>query len=228
VRHCDASWKVAGSIPDCFIGIFHWHNPSGRTKALGLNQPVTEMSTTNISCVVKAAGLWGLQTYPHHVPIVFKSRSLNLLETSGSVQGFNGTALLIYIYMCLCVYIYIYTTVCWYARPGSKQARKHVRKACDFSKIEMRAAINFLPPCKGRRLRKCTQFWQKYWFVSFLVGLKTYQHHVFYVLAWWKFYICSLRYQCGWARSMRHQQQDCVMQHSSVSAHCFCFCMCCC
>jgi len=29
------SWKVAGSIPDGFIGIFHWHNPSGRTITLG-------------------------------------------------------------------------------------------------------------------------------------------------------------------------------------------------
>ena len=37
------------SIPDNVIGIFHWHNPSGRTMALGLTQPLTEMSTRNIS-----------------------------------------------------------------------------------------------------------------------------------------------------------------------------------
>jgi hypothetical protein len=43
------SRKVAGSIPDYVIGIFHLHNPSGRTMALGLNQPLTEMSTRNIS-----------------------------------------------------------------------------------------------------------------------------------------------------------------------------------
>jgi hypothetical protein len=29
--------------------IFHWHNPSGRTMALGSTQPLTEMSTRNIS-----------------------------------------------------------------------------------------------------------------------------------------------------------------------------------
>jgi hypothetical protein len=29
-------------IPDCVTGIFHWHNPSGRTMALGLTQPLTE------------------------------------------------------------------------------------------------------------------------------------------------------------------------------------------
>jgi len=39
-----------------FIGIFHWHNPSGRTMALGLNQPLTEISTSNISWGVKTAG----------------------------------------------------------------------------------------------------------------------------------------------------------------------------
>ena len=35
--------------------IFHWHNPSGRTVALGSPQPLTEMSTANISRGVKAA-----------------------------------------------------------------------------------------------------------------------------------------------------------------------------
>jgi len=34
----------------------HGHNPSGRTMALGSTQPLTEMSTRNISWVVKAAG----------------------------------------------------------------------------------------------------------------------------------------------------------------------------
>jgi len=43
------SRKVAGSIPDGVFGIFHWQNPSGRTMALGLTQPLTEMSTRNIS-----------------------------------------------------------------------------------------------------------------------------------------------------------------------------------
>ena len=38
------SLKVAGSIPDSVIGIFHWHNPSGRNMAVGLTQPLTEMS----------------------------------------------------------------------------------------------------------------------------------------------------------------------------------------
>jgi hypothetical protein len=45
-------------IPDGVIGIFHWRtrNPSDRTMVLGLTQPLTEMSTRNISWGVKAAG----------------------------------------------------------------------------------------------------------------------------------------------------------------------------
>ena len=47
LRHCATSWKIAGSIPDGVIGIFHGH-PSDRTRVLGLTQPLTEMSTRNI------------------------------------------------------------------------------------------------------------------------------------------------------------------------------------
>ena len=32
-----------------FDGIFHWHNPSDRTMALGSTQPLTEMSTRSTS-----------------------------------------------------------------------------------------------------------------------------------------------------------------------------------
>ena len=45
LRHCATSPKVAGSISD---GVTR-HNPSGRTTALGSIQPLTEMSTRNIS-----------------------------------------------------------------------------------------------------------------------------------------------------------------------------------
>ena len=48
LRHCDTSSNVAGSIPDGVIGIFHWHNPSGRTMALGSTQPLTEVSTRDV------------------------------------------------------------------------------------------------------------------------------------------------------------------------------------
>ena len=53
--------------------------------ALELTQPLTEMNTRNISCVVKAAGVQGWQPYQLHVPIVLKSGSLKLMEPSGRV-----------------------------------------------------------------------------------------------------------------------------------------------
>jgi hypothetical protein len=53
LRHCATSRKVADLIPDGAIGIFHWHNPSGRTMALGMTHPLTQISIRNIS--------WGLR-----------------------------------------------------------------------------------------------------------------------------------------------------------------------
>jgi len=49
------NWKIVGLIPVGVIGIFHCHL-AGRAMALGLTQPLTEMSTRNISWGVKAAG----------------------------------------------------------------------------------------------------------------------------------------------------------------------------
>jgi len=49
LKHYATSLKVASSIPDCAIGIFHWHNLSGCTMAIGSIQTLTEMSTSNIS-----------------------------------------------------------------------------------------------------------------------------------------------------------------------------------
>jgi len=46
---CATSRKVSGSIPDAVTEIFHLHNPSGRTMALGLTQSLTDMSTRKIS-----------------------------------------------------------------------------------------------------------------------------------------------------------------------------------
>jgi hypothetical protein len=48
LRCCATNRKVAVSIPDGVIGIFHWRNPSDRTMELGSTQPLTEMTTRNI------------------------------------------------------------------------------------------------------------------------------------------------------------------------------------
>jgi hypothetical protein len=56
LEHCPTSWKVAGSIPDSFIGIFNWHNPSGRTVAMGSNRPLKEMGKDKVNPL--QARLW--------------------------------------------------------------------------------------------------------------------------------------------------------------------------
>jgi hypothetical protein len=83
------SREVAGSIPDGVTGNFHRHNPSYRTMALGSTQPLTEMSTRNISWGVKAAGAYGWQPDHLYVQIVLKSGNLNFLEPSGPLQACN-------------------------------------------------------------------------------------------------------------------------------------------
>jgi hypothetical protein len=41
LRQCTTSWKVVGSNADGVTGIFHSHNSSSCTMALGLTQPLT-------------------------------------------------------------------------------------------------------------------------------------------------------------------------------------------
>ena len=60
---------------------------------LRTTQTLIEMSTRNISWGAKAAGALGRQPNHLHVPIVFKSGSLNLLELSRPVQACNGIAI---------------------------------------------------------------------------------------------------------------------------------------
>jgi hypothetical protein len=92
--YTDYAIPVAGSIPDGVTGIFHSHNTSSHSMALGSTQPLTEISTSNNSRrEAKVAGGYGWQPYHFHVTIVLKSGSLKLLEPSGPVQACNGIAL---------------------------------------------------------------------------------------------------------------------------------------
>jgi len=68
------------------------YKSSGRTMVLGSTQPLTEMSTRYISWMVK----WPVRVTHNlnfHMPIVLKSRSLNLPELSGREQVCTGIAL---------------------------------------------------------------------------------------------------------------------------------------
>ena len=50
-------------FPMALLEFFHWHNPSGCTMDLRSTQPLTEMSTRNVSWGVKAARAYGWQPY---------------------------------------------------------------------------------------------------------------------------------------------------------------------
>jgi hypothetical protein len=50
------SRKVAGSIPDGVIGIFHRRNPSGRTMALGVDSASNRNEYQEYFVEVKVAG----------------------------------------------------------------------------------------------------------------------------------------------------------------------------
>jgi len=63
LRHYATNRKVAGSIPDGVIEFSRRHNTSGRTMALGSTQPLTEMSTRNVSWG-KGGRSVGLTTLP--------------------------------------------------------------------------------------------------------------------------------------------------------------------
>jgi hypothetical protein len=86
LRHCTRSRKVAGSVPGGVIGISHNH--SGRTVALGSTQPLTEMSTSNISSGVKAADF-------------FEIWELQPLESSEPVRACTGIALPLHFQFCI-------------------------------------------------------------------------------------------------------------------------------
>jgi len=103
LRHCATSRKAAGSIPDGVIGIFHWHNPSGSTMALGSTQPLTEMSTRNNSWGVKSAGAWGWQSYDLHVRL-----SWNLgATTSWNPQDLSRPVMLFALLLFQCKEIFL-------------------------------------------------------------------------------------------------------------------------
>jgi len=48
-QNCVTIQKAVGSIPDRVSENLHWHNPPGRTVALGWTNPLTEMSARDIS-----------------------------------------------------------------------------------------------------------------------------------------------------------------------------------
>jgi len=67
LRCCATNRKVAGSIAAGVIGIFHWHNPSDRTMALGSTQPLTEIRGSTVVKVLcyKSKSRWFDRSWCH-------------------------------------------------------------------------------------------------------------------------------------------------------------------
>ena len=103
--------KVAGSIPDGVIGIFDWHNPSGRTMALGLTQPLTEMGTRNIS--------WGWKR-PVRTADNFTTFMCRLSWNLGATASCNPQGLSSPVMGLLYFYLYIFIT----PEPANLQYRR--------------------------------------------------------------------------------------------------------
>ena len=90
LRRCATNRKVAGSIPDGVIGIFHRHNPSDRTEALGSTQRLTEWVPGGFPGG-KCGRCVRLTTLPSSCAVAMKSGNLNFLKPSGPLQACNGT-----------------------------------------------------------------------------------------------------------------------------------------
>ena len=104
--------KVAGSIPDGVIGIFHWQNPSDRTMALGPTQPLTEIFPGG-----KSGRCLRLTTYHHSVPLSCNRETLtswNSLVMSRPVMG------LLYLY----IHIYVGKAIPLQAWTGPEVSRR--------------------------------------------------------------------------------------------------------
>ena len=84
--------EVAGSIPDGVIIVFHWHSPSGRTVAPGVDSASTRNENWQYFLWGKDGRCVKLTTLPSSCA-VSKSGALNLLEPSRPVQGYNRTDL---------------------------------------------------------------------------------------------------------------------------------------
>jgi hypothetical protein len=102
LRHCSTSRNVAGSIPDGVIRNFHWHNPFGRTMALGSTQSLTEMSTRNISWGKR----WPVRRADNLTTLMYRlSRNLGA-STSWNPKGLSRPVMgLLYL-----LHINLYTT----------------------------------------------------------------------------------------------------------------------
>jgi hypothetical protein len=94
LRHHTKSQKVMGLIPDRVTEIFHWHKTSGRTMALGLTRPQTEMSIRNISWGSKGGQCIGLTTLS---PSCANCLEIWVPQPPGTLRACTGIAVYLFV-----------------------------------------------------------------------------------------------------------------------------------
>ena len=99
VSGCATNRKVACSIPDGFIGIFHWPNPPDRTMALGVYSASNRNGYQEDFLGVNAAGAYGWQ--PYHLPVRL-SWNLGTLTSWNPLGHSRPVTGLLYLYYSVC------------------------------------------------------------------------------------------------------------------------------
>ena len=129
LRRCATNQKIAGSTADGVIGIFHWHNPSDRTMALGVDSSCNRIHVPGVFPGCKGGRCVGLTTYHHPVPL---SRNLGTL-TSWNPQSPSGPVMgLLYLFYLINLWNGFggLGVACWHLVPkfvGSNPAKSSAR-----------------------------------------------------------------------------------------------------
>jgi len=127
--NCATSRNVSGSVPHGVIGSFHWLSISGRTMDLVSTQPLTEMSTRNISWEWG----WGV-TLPSWCAHFFKIWEPQIPETLRA---------------CPCLYRVCFTFLCMYCtynRHSHAQRSLHSSEVCRRVSEKIYASFFGWPP----------------------------------------------------------------------------------
>ena len=90
LRCCATNRKVAGSIPDGVIGIFHWHKSSRSHYGPGVDSASNRNDYQENFLGVNAAGAYGWQPYHLPVPLSWNLGTLTSWEPLGHSRPVTG------------------------------------------------------------------------------------------------------------------------------------------
>jgi hypothetical protein len=136
-EHCAASQKVAGWIPNGVIGIFYWHNPSGRTTVVESTQPLRNEYKKYL------LGMKAARCKDHNLTHFMCRFSWNLgTSTILNTQGLSRLVIWL-------IYNYLYYYCCVFI--------KFFHKILKFSK---NITYDVCSPCYSVRIRRMRKLWR--------------------------------------------------------------------